>query len=140
MPYILSVHKDIKITSHDCLCKDAVVVFNLKMENSFFFLDDDDDDDEIVTMISTTLFLFLYKMFLDDHFEDKYKFSLIFGHNNFFFLRNRNLKVWHNVALNNKLKTHNTYNRAYYFGNHTDTPNFNQTLIHIYIFTIDMRC
>lgn len=82
VPYILSVHKDIKITSHDCLCKDTVVVFNLKMENSFFFLDDDDDDDEIVTMISTTLFLFLYKMFLDD---DKYKFSLIFGHNNFFF-------------------------------------------------------
>lgn len=69
MPYILSVHKDIKITSHDCLCKDTVVVFNLKMENSFFFLDD--DDDEIVTMISTTLFLFLYKMFLDDHSEDK---------------------------------------------------------------------
>lgn len=36
-------------------------------------------------MIYTTLFLFLYKMFLDDHFEDKYKFSLIFGHNKFFF-------------------------------------------------------
>lgn len=43
--YIFSVHKDIKITSHDCLCKDTVVVFNLKMENYFFFLDDDDDDD-----------------------------------------------------------------------------------------------